>query len=330
MKVVDQYSDPALGTLFRQLRVMPTLEEFVKEASIESAEADGLPDSAFAWPDQRKFPLHNDKHAALSYAYAQSASGVPAAVMTRIKEALEVYSVPEDVFKTVKVAAVEEPADAYLLPDLKLMPVKTAEDVKFAERKLHEQLPKLDLEHRALAFGNLVKKADAHGVQLHPGSLKIAGLVVSSMRQTRQWLEARAAATGNDMYKQAFQTLSDALAKHPEESRDRDGLLKLASVIAEIDKKAGLDKHYDRKLPDPLQTVFNTEKEAAATVDLGGKMVPLSKLAALPASFWEDLGGTELSNEIAPGGVVDASKLSEVVETLPMDLKSILKSQLRM
>lgn len=330
MKVVDQYSDPALGILFRQLQVMPDLEGFVKEAEVDTAEAETLPDTAFAWPEERKFPIHNEKHAALSYVYATAASRVPGTVKTRIEEALEVFGVPEDVFRVTKVASTPvTPDDAYLLPDLKLMPVMTADDVKVAELKLHEQLPKLDLEHRAMAFGNLVKKADAHGVQLHPGSLKIAGLVVSSMRQTRQWLEARAQATGNDLYKQAYQTLADALEKHPEESKDRDGLLKLASTIAELDKKAGLEKHYDRKLPDALQTVFNTEKEAAATVDICGKMVPLSKLAALPASFWEDLGGPELSAEICPGGTCDPQKMAEVVETLPLDLKAILKSQIR-
>ena len=64
-------------------------------------------------------------------------------------------------------------------------------------------------------------------------------------------------------------------------------------------------------------------------VDLNGTMVPLSKLAALPSSFWEDLGGRELSDELCPGGKMDNSKLAMIVDTLPLDLKVILKSQLR-
>jgi hypothetical protein len=78
-----------------------------------------------------------------------------------------------------------------------------------------------------------------------------------------------------------------------------------------------------------LKTVFNTSKLAEDTIDLAGTRVSLKKLAGLPASFWEDLGGRELSDELCPGGRVDVSKLAMIVDTLPLDLKVALKGQLR-
>lgn len=330
--VVDQYSDPSFGFLVRQVKAMPAIEPFVKNASIEAGETDSLPDTAFAWPDQRKFPIHSAEQATLSYAYSKLAADVPPEVDANLKQALEVYGIPLDIFTspaTEKVAALAD--DAYLLPDMRLFPVTDAASVKYAEQRVLSQITKLSLENRATACGNLVKKADHFKVALHPEVLKLAGFVVSSTAQVRDWLSARAGVLPIDKHLQkvAYEALADGLRHQPAESRDRPGLLKLASAIAELDEQAGLDRHYDRKLPDPLQTVFNTHKVAAEMVDLNGTMVPLSKLAALPATFWEDLGGRELSDELCPGGKMDNSKLAMIVDTLPLDLKVILKSQLR-
>lgn len=327
--VIDQYSDPSFGFLVRQVAAMPELEQYVKHASIEAGETDNLPDTAFAWPDQRKFPIHSAEQASLSYAYSKLAAYLPEQVESNLKNALDVYGVPLETFNTTTKVAAAPSDDDYLLPSLKLLPVTQASHVKYAEARLLEQITRLDLENRATACGNLVKKAAEFKVELHPEVLKLAGFVVSSSAQVRDWLYARSAALPEKehMFKVAYEALADGLKHQPAESVDREGLLKLASTIGELDARSGLDRHYDRKLPDALQTVFNTTKNASEMVDLNGTMVPLKKIAALPASFWEDLGGSELSNEICPGGHMDHSKLAMIVDTLPLDLKVILRTQ---
>lgn len=328
MHIVDQFNDPAFGVLLREVSSRPALEELVKTAEIEPIEADTLPESAFAWPEERRFPIHTDKHAALSRVYAQADTTIPVFVHDTIKKALDIYEIPEEVFKTAQVKIAEEnPEDVYLLPAHRLFPVRKAADVKTAELRVLENLTKLDLESRAIACGNLIKQAGHYDVKLHPRIEALAGFVVSSTQKVAHWLEARSSQAKTDLLKVAYQQLADDLKTRPPESGDRASLLKLASVIAELDEKAGLDKHYDRKLPDALQTVFNTDKIAAECVDLNGKMVSLKKLGSFPASFWEDLGGKELANEVAPGGVVDQSKLATVLNTLPLDLKISLRAQ---
>ena len=330
MPIVDQFSDPAFGTLYRQVARMPALEAFVKEAAVAPEEAGSLPDTAFAWPNERKFPIHTPEHAALSYAYSKVASHLPKEVTANIVQALEAYDVPEATF-TEQAEKVASDENDYLVPEHKLFLVKTAEQCKRAQDALVAGLSKLDLEHRAIACGNLVKKADAMGVELRPEVLQLAGLVVSSSKIAAQWLEARAnrLPESDKVHKLAYMTLAEGLEKAPEEIADRKGLLKFASAIADLDEQTGLDRHYDRRLPDALRTVFNTEKLAGKSVDLGGTFISVAKLAQLPASFWEDLGGKELGDEIAPGGVVDQSKLATVVDTLPLDLKLQLKAHCR-
>ena len=330
MRIVDQFSDPAFGTLYRQVSRMPALESFVKEASVDAGEVTALPDSAFAWPEERKYPLHTPEHTALSYAYAKSASELPEAVMANIKVALSVYQIPESTFEELEVKVASSSGN-YVLPEFKYLPINNAEQVKTAQVRLMSDLPKLDIERRAVAATNLVKQAEAYKVELSTDVMQLAGLVVSNTKTASDWIEARTSKLKPDQghLKAAYEKLAEGVRRNPKEVGDRGGLLKVASALAELDEMAGMDKHYDRRIPDAIRTVFNTTKVAGASVDLGGTFVPLSKLASLPASFWQDLGGSELSNEIAPGGVVDASKLATVVDTLPLDLKMILKSQVR-
>jgi hypothetical protein len=326
MNYVDQFNDPAYGVMVRQLTQMPGLKDFVKEASLDdlARDSDQLPDSAFAWPEERRFPLHTDKHAALSYSYILAGKDVPTHVKEAAEQALDVYGVSLDLFKTnEKVASTAN----FLLPNDRLFPVNTAVQIKTAQAQFVNNLQKLNLERRVEAATNLVKVANEHGVVLDPIVQKTAGLTVCDERKLRSWLEARSEASKEPQIKLAYQTLANGCGTA--ELVDRDSLVKIAQTIAILDERAGLTKYYDRKLPDALQTVFNTEKTASACVDLCGKMVPITKLASLPASFWSDLGGAELANEIAPNGQVDASKLAAIVDTLPLDLKVVLKSQVR-
>lgn len=329
MSIVDQFSDPAFGTLARQVSRMPALEAFVKQAEVEQDDVASLPDTAFAWPAERKYPIHTPEHAALSYAYSKVASALPKEVTANLVQALEAYDVPESTFAEQEVKVASDEND-FLIPEHRLFMVKTAAQCKRAQDDLVAAISKLDLENRAIACANLVKKADDLGVELRPEVLQLAGLVVSSTKIAAQWLDARAGQRPDgDIYKGAYEVLANQLRKGPEELSDRKGLLKVAAAIAELDERSGLDRHYDRKLPDPLRTMFNTEKLASKSVDLGGTFISVAKLAQLPASFWEDLGGKELGDEIAPGGVVDQSKLATVVDTLPLDLKLQLKAHCR-
>jgi hypothetical protein len=220
-RVIDQYSDPSFGYLVRQVSLMPSIEPFIKSASIEAGDTDTLPDTAFAWPSQRKFPIHTSEQAALSYAYSKLASALPAEVTSNLKAALEVYEIPLSAFDTHEVKQASLSADDYLLPDLRLFPVTSAGEVKYAQERVLEQMSKLDMPHRAMVCSNLVKKADHYKVELHPEVLKLAGFVVSSTRQIQDWLEARATALpeSEHLYKVAYEKLAHELKHHQKSPR---------------------------------------------------------------------------------------------------------------
>lgn len=318
MSVVDQYHDAAYGVLYQRMHQFPELFQVVKTAEIDPSEGASLPASAFAWPDERRFPIHTREHAAISYAYAKEAAEVPAPVLTRLRDALAVYDVSESLYETAKVAHAA-PTVAYALPEQELLPLDQLEK---SASLFEEQADRLPVEYRAEAAINLASAGAA--------SLKVAryaGNVVSDTAMAAEWIEARAEAAPENM-KLAYQRLADGLRKQGPESTDRAGLSKVAATLLDMDRMAGLERLYDRKLPDPMATLFNTDKIASETVDLGGYAMPVSKLAALPVSFWEDLGGHELAREIAPNGKVAAENLGPVLETLPLDMKLVLRKQM--
>ena len=329
MTLVDQFRDPTLATLVNLVADRPKVAAAVADFDIQPDEAATLPDSAFAWPEKRAFAVHSREHTILSCVYRENTSGVPKYVDAALKEACDMYSIPEALFAREKKAAVEDNPDDYLLPELKRLPVRSAEQVKTAEATLLEGFQKLSLEHRAEACKRLIDKAAQYGATLDPFVHKLAGFTITSTDTLRRWIEARTEAAP-PAYKEAFQKLANAVKELPPEIRNREQQVKIAETIGELDKKAGLVRYYDRKLPDALQTVFNTDKIAGHGVDLNGRFVPMSRLASYPSTFYGDILGDDLMREASDGrGGLDPQKLAAILETLPRDMKNILSQQMR-
>lgn len=329
MKIIDQSRDPSLALLVNLVSDRPKVASLIAETDVEPEELEKLPDSAFAWPEKRAFPVHTREHAIMSRVYRENLPAVPSHVDATLKEACDIYGIADDVFAREKKASVDNPED-YLLPDLKRLPIRSAEHVKIAEEKLLNGFTKLSVAHRAMACKRLVDKAAQYNVGLHPLMHKLAGFTVASTKVLTDWLEARKEAAQAAEHKLAFQKLANETRKMPAELRDRDQLVKMAEVIDELDKMAGLSKYYDKKLPDPILTVFNTDKIAGNGVDLNGHFVPLTRLASYPASFYADALGDDLVREASDGrGGVDPYKLATIIETLPRDMKGFLAQQMR-
>jgi hypothetical protein len=329
MEPRDQHHDPAFAVLHLLLKANPEAEEFVKHADLDETKVAELPDRMFAWPARRLFPINTPEATVLSSMYRQKCAAVPSEVDDSLRRAQEVYGV-KDLLSTVKTAEAPPPIteDDFLLPQHKRLLVKTAADVKKAEEILLDQYPRLNIQDRATGFINLVKKARDFNVSLAPKTHQMAGMTVCTTKRAMDLIEARRCATKDPLFQTAYVKLAAVLQGRAETLHDREELIELAEAVARIDKLAGLGKHYDKLMPDPIQTVFNTEKLAEEMVDLNGREVALSKLAAMPATFWEDVIGPDMAAEITTGGDIDASKLAQIVPTLPLDLRIILQHQI--
>jgi len=325
----DQTCDPGYSYLRVLVERYPKLGEFTKTANIDENEFSQLPDSAFAWSSERRYPIHTKEHAALSLGYQKLANAkLPMEVEQKLKTAAQVYGIYEELYEE-NVPKVAENS-TYIFPEKKRFMIKTAEDIKLAERRLREIYRQLSVEDRAEGFQRLHKYAKQFGVTLHPSTEKLAGFTLTSTQRLRDWLDARQEVTRGQVFSKAFEKISSTLEGVAPEFKDSDIQVSLVKAIHTLDKEAGLEKLYGDKLPDPIQTVFNTEKRAEDSVEIGtGFLADKGKLSAVPLSFWEDVLGKDVVAEISPDNeTVDLDMLMQILPTLPDDLKAIVQKQL--
>jgi hypothetical protein len=324
---VDQFSDPTFRHLFNVFSEHPETEAIIKTASIDETENNARADSAFAWRERRLFPIDSPEQATLSRMYMTKQAGVPEDVVKTCDKALEIYGITLNLQE--KTASVlEPPTDNYLLPDKKRFLVQSKEHVKMAEEALGINRFNLSTTERVQASVNLVKQADFLGVAPGVDTIRNAGLVMSDTRVLRDWVDARIEATREPVVKEAFEKLSNALAASPRLVGDREELVKVANVLEELDNAADIKHLYGIKLPDPVQSVFNTDKLADELLDVAGRQVPLETMLQIDPEVYRDVFGADLANEFIDGDVIDPEQLKVILPTVPLDLQKVLVSQL--
>lgn len=326
--VIDQSCDAGFANLRTLVVRYPALREFAKTANLDSREFEKLSSDSFAWPAERKFPIHTPQHTAISVGYCKLASNIPAGVTSVLAKAAAIHGVASNVFAETqeKVATVED----YLLPERKRFKISSAQDVPHAEEAYRVKYAQLSIEDRAEAGNNLVNLAEQHGVALHPSTKKLAGLTMTSTAIFKDWMGARAEAATRlqSPLAAAFNKMAEAYTNTEKYIHDRTDQLMLAATVSKLDKEAGLTQYYGTKLPTPIETVFNTDQSRKDFLKVSSVLANKALLAKLPLSFWEDTLGADIAQEIAPGGVVNPEMLEQIIPTLPADLKAVLETQL--
>jgi hypothetical protein len=322
---MDQNADPTFEVFREIVAERPALASMVKSASVGDEVRDGLPMSAFADPARREFPVHSAEHALLSRAYAEKVGSVSEPILRRINDAMTVFGVQLPSLEFRKVAEVETPD--YLLPHTEQFPVYADTSLKLAYDAIARNSRKLAPTSLATAATKLVKHAAARDEDLPIGAYQWAGLVPCDREKAAEWIEARGPASNHPHGFDAYPKVA-ALVRALPFNTERGELTKIAEVIGDLDKVFGLNKHYGKSLPDPLQTVFNTKEAMGAMVDLGGTPVPLATLVKQSPEFYGDLLGPDVVEEISADGIIDPSKIQEIFPTLPRDMHHQLKQKL--
>ena len=329
-EIVHQFNDPSHKRLVQLLIANPEFEGFIKNASLDVAFAEDLPETAFAWPERRLFPIDHEDNASLSYLYAEKNASVPGYVKAEIKKALDLYEVKLPITTEKSASVIDtQNSNTYLLPEKRRWLVKDGETVKLAQAALHENKRYLTYTERLQAATSLVKEADVHHVDVSNDFdlMKTAGLTASNLDDTKTYVEMRATISPPE-WAGVYNKLASDLSKAEAVCYNREALIKLAQVIEDYDNGSGCSKYWNKKFPDPVMSVFNTEKRAESTIDLAGVSVPLSKLAGISVGTYSDIFGSDVVREITTSGEVDTTKIANVLATLPRDLKVVLRKQI--
>jgi hypothetical protein len=255
----------------------------------------------------------------MSLAYATKTANLEDRVSRRLGDAAEIYGIllPPKVQEKV---AHEMPR--YLLPKQKKFGIKTASDVPKAESALLRVASKLSTEDLATASTVLVKAARDAGTTVTDRVMQWAGLSQCDTEKTALWVEAREAATEAGG---AYTKLASVI-RHLDSANTRGDLVKIAEAIGNLDTIYDLKRHYGKKLPNPMETVFSTKTAMEKMVTLAGTDVPLKDLVKKDIGFYKDTLGKDIADEISTDGKLDETKLVQELPILPADmLKPMLK-----
>lgn len=318
---MDQQSDITQRTLYQILQERPGIDSLVKQASV-GISLDSLPNSAFADDLGRLYPIDTPANAAMSLAYATKTANLEDRVSRRLGDAAEIYGILLPPKQQEKVAYA---VPRYLLPKQKKFGIKTASDVPKAEKALLRVSSKLNTEDLATAATVLVKAARDSDLNVDSRVMQWAGLAQCDTEKTANWLEARELAS--DDSKGAYTKLA-AVVRHLSSENTRDDLTKIAATIGKLDAIYDLQKHYGRRLPNPLETVFSTKTAMEKTVTLAGKDIAVKDLMKKGKGFFEDLLGKDIAEEISSDGKLDETKLIQELPILPADMLKPIVSKM--
>ena len=327
--MIDQNTDITFHTLNSILTTMPGIRDHVKTASVGEHIRNSLPSTCFADTDNRLYPIHTRADAILSKSYATKTAGIADTVVRKIDNALAAWNVDRSIFsEKVEKVANTNTVNNYILDSKKAFKISSKADVPIIDSRLKQLGNKLSYSQKVEASTRLVKAASVLGESVSSDTLQMAGLTKCDLEKAAEWVDARAVVAKNKSQCSIYSKLASILRET--EDTDRDSLLKVAAALESLDRLNDISKYYNKYLPSPIETIFNTKVAMSNCVYINDKEIPMDKILAMSAADIGDIVGDDIVPEIidSDGHSIDPDKFSEIAATLPKDMKDLLVSKL--
>lgn len=348
--ILDQTSDLNGQQTHRLTTLYPT-PEFVKEASSEAicGPEGGMPARCYADPARRLYPIHTKQATWVSALFFldnkdKHTAKEAAAIEKAIDNGAKFHGIHEDIKGlkgdfTKKASADPDKtlanADFALILELddgtveRHYPLRNALEVKTAAsylRKFQEVIP---YEQRQKMAQKILDKSSEYGAGL--GELedfvdKQAGYGVCAAGDAACLLRGRASlmrrkGLAPDV-RTEYEKMAQTCLEHPEQVRNRDSLVKLASLVDNIDRLYGLNKESGIEKPEDVLfgvTIKTAEQFVSDhCVTITGNMYKVADLRKVALDDLRDVFGDDFAEEVSVGGLqVSPEKLAEHASALP-------------
>ena len=353
---LDQTQDISGRETHRLVSLYPP-PDFVKAASQDRSHGDAsLPRHMYADQRNKLYPCHSapatwlsslffeDKRAAFSEKQA-------AEISARIDAAANYFGIAGLVKELREKIGAAAGSDLASLPDSDFAvvwtddagnkdrhwPLRNATEVKFAAAHFKTHRDQFTFEDRHTIATKILEKAAAYGADTSDaaGSLELAaGLGACAAKVAADMLQSRAQLVRRSHADLAAGLLkmAQAISSNPDNARTAETRLKLAAVVDECDRTAGLTRLYDDGgLPRPEEVLFAiTEKVAndfmkAHVETTTGNVYNLEDLEKLAENDVRSWMGDEFADAVTAGGVyLDRDKLAAIVPTLDRGMAATL------
>lgn len=331
-EIIDQSKDTDFRVLYTVFPKVASddLKDFMQSITIDYDGIEKLASDRFADQENNLFPVDSTENTILSKLYFdhqkdQYSEKTASDIERRLDTFLDIYGVPESIFKYDEQEKTASDETFYLLPEMSMCKVASRDDLESLGKDFSRNYQQLDIQDRVEFSQNFFKAASHFGVSEYPTAVaKYAAQLDTDLTNTKYLLQARALLaerTGQEgrEYTKLAESL-DEITSEPEVEE----LRKLAETIYTLDQSKGFDTpKYDKCIPCAYGSVFNKEasgeSESTDNEDefVGGKDVSKMDKATIIGTF----GSGVLEEVEKEDGEIDYERLKEISK-LRQDLKN--------
>lgn len=303
---------------------------------------DSIPFEKFAYPDERSFSCADPASTYLSFAYyCMNKDQVPARVRDSIIKHAAFYDILDEIkdftnrFITTKKHFDKKAEEGnYGLPASKSYPLFTKDQVSLAQTHFNENYQRYGVADRINIANTIQKRANDNGMKIWAKQVTVYANNANNICRSDQ-AAALIASRGYDLAKQANLSEEDSFKTRKAfvkiarsvfgNSINADYRYQVIPLLERIEKLASAHHSFDY-----FSAIHNTPIKAAQAmieyVNLDGDHYSLDDLASIPPDVYAEAMGDDFVGEISnTEGNIDKNLVFDIVPTLPMDDKQILK-----
>lgn len=301
--LADIYSDENQEALVKIASETPQALELLSHiGDIDLEDKDELSSEAFAWPEEKMFPIYTKEAALVSSIYLEQAD-VPEYVKTACEEACMAFGIEVSIGSLEKIASEDVSLEVsdFVLPGRKKLPVVDSESYASSESVFLSNLEDLSFSEIVVGARQLIKKASEY--EMNPDD-SLSRLSLSGNLNVERAIEIskqRYSSTADDGYL----SISEKLA-----GVKYGSIEKIAEWAVAIDS---LDD--DNNLNDPLSIFQAIDSETKSSAILfGNEEVEIEKIAAIDSSDWLEIASVDTVEYLFSDGELDIDKLASMVQ----------------
>ncbi len=286
-----------------------------KVASLPIGNRNDLTKEAFAWPDEKLFPIYSPAHALVSSVYLEKNEDVPLFVKEACEEACALFGLDVQIGSLEKVAEEIEQlaASDFLLPSQRKLPVVDAETFRMSASALEKVASMLTPEDLVVANRQLVKKAEELGRQVSDDTLSLGLFGTINTANAQSILHDRKLHTSDTRYEEVASRMTGEALYSVE---------KVASFVFDVlslDEDNKLDKTAEETILD-----FVAPGQIDNVYSLGEEEIPTDKIASIDAESWTNVFPRTLVENLFSGGTINIDMLKEVTDNASHEEKEAI------
>ena len=316
--LIDFISDTDLSVLKSKLQTIPAASfRLEKVASLEVPDKNSLSDHAFAWPEERMFPIYTPDLAMLSSVYLEQNNSVPDFVKTACEEACALFGQDVSIGSLEKVAKEKETlsADDFVFPKREKLPLVDKHSIRMSTGIFLKTASVLTAEDLIVGARQIIKHASANGEPITADIERYALHGTISVPEADELLRERYLETQDEGYVK--------IARELDGDRVRS-LQKVAALVFDISKldiKNSIEKTAANVIDDLVD-----HGSSAEVFSLGNMEIEADKIASIDSEDWRELYPDSIVEELFSDGGIDMSMLSDLSDGVAPEEKEAIAS----